>query len=205
MATYGLDVECPYTFDGTHFARWKNWMACNFKFISPQIWWIIDMGFSHVLDEKNATRAQKKYLHLDCQATNIIYQSLSDKIFGEIMYMKTTHDIWLYLNLIYGRVSDDDDEPKEEAHECVEHDHNLVIVADCSTSWSSDDDDDDRSTTSSLDKMDGDAPSDANDDSTLKVQSSHNSVIVEDCSTSWSSDDDNDSTSSSLDEIDGSS
>jgi hypothetical protein len=49
-------------------------------------------------------------------------------------------------------------------HECDEHDHNLVIVEDCSTSWSSDDDD--RSTTSSLDKMDGDAPSNANDDPT---------------------------------------
>ena len=80
--------------------------------------------------------------------------------------MKSAHDIWLYLNLIYGSVSNDDDEAtKEEAHECVELDHNLVIVEDCSTSWSSDDDDD-RSTTSSLDKMDGDAPSDANDDST---------------------------------------
>ena len=116
------------------------------------MWWMIDVGFSHALDEKNATQAQKKCLHLDCQAPNIIYQSLSDKIFGEIMYMKTVHDIWLYLNLIYGRVSDDDDdddEPKEEAHECVKHDHNLVIVEDCSISWSSDDDDD-RSTTSSL-------------------------------------------------------
>ena len=49
------------------------------------------------------------------------------------------------------------------AHEDVEHDHNLVIVEDCSTSWSSDDDD--RSTTSSLDKID-DATSVANDDAT---------------------------------------
>ena len=80
--------------------------------------------------------------------------------------MKTAHDIWLYLNLIYGRVSNDDydDESKEEAHENVEHDHNLVIVEDCSTSWSSDDDD--VTTTSSLDKIDDNAPSDANDDST---------------------------------------
>ena len=39
-------------------------------------------------------------------------------------------------------------------HECVEHDHNLVIVEDYSASWSSDDDD--RSTTSSLDKVDSD-------------------------------------------------
>jgi len=68
-----------------------------------------------------------------------------------------------YLNLIYGTFSNDDDEAtKEEAHECVEHDHNLVIVEDCSTLWSSDD----QSTTSSLDKVDDDASSDANDDAT---------------------------------------
>jgi hypothetical protein len=41
-----------------------------------------------------------------------------------------------------------------------------MIVEDCSTSWLSDDDDDDRSTTSSLDKIDGDALSDAHDDPT---------------------------------------
>ena len=78
--------------------------------------------------------------------------------------MKTTHDIWLYFNLIYERVSnvDDDESSKEEVHERVEHNHNLVIVEDCSTSWSSDDDDD--HTTRSLDKIDDDATSDANDD-----------------------------------------
>ena len=122
------------------------------------------MGFSHALDKKNATKAQKKCLHIDCQATNIFYQSMKDNIFGEIMYMKTAHDIWLYLNLIYGSVSNDDDDEPKEAHECVEHDHNLVIVEDCSTSWSSDDDD--LSTTRSLDKIDDDASSDAHDDTT---------------------------------------
>ena len=39
-----------------------------------------------------------------------------------------------------------------------------MIVEDCSTSWSSDDDDDD--TTRSLDKIDDDATSDANDGAT---------------------------------------
>ena len=53
------------------------------------------------------------------------------------------------------------EDPKEEVHECVELDHNLVIVEDCSTSWSSDDDGD--TTTRSLDKVDDDATSDAND------------------------------------------
>jgi hypothetical protein len=57
-----------------------------------------------------------------------------------------------------------EDEPKVEARECVEHDHNLVIVKDCFTSWSSDDDDE--ITTRSLDKVDADATSDAIDDDT---------------------------------------
>ena len=56
MAAYGLDVECPHIFDGTHFAQWRNWMQCNFKFISPQMWWMVDVGFSHVLDEDGLTR-----------------------------------------------------------------------------------------------------------------------------------------------------
>jgi hypothetical protein len=69
---------------------------------------------------------------------------------------------------------------------CVEHDHNLVIVEDCSTSWSSDDDD--RSTTCSLDKIDDDVSSDAIDDvtpCTLNGDDDHSSSVYEsDASTS---------------------
>jgi len=32
--------------------------------------------------------------------------------------------------------------PKVDAREDVEHDHNTVVVEDCSTSWSSEDEDD---------------------------------------------------------------
>jgi len=128
------------------------------------MWWIIDVSFSHVLDENNLTQAQEKCLDLEIQATNVLYRYMEDNIFGEIIDMKTTHEIWIYLNEKYRIVSnnDDDEDPKEETHENVEHDHNLVIVEDCSTLWSSDDDD--RSTISSLDKVDDDATSDAIDD-----------------------------------------
>ena len=34
-----------------------------------------------------------------------------------------------------GMVPNDDDKPKEEAHEDVEFIHNMVVVEDCSTSW----------------------------------------------------------------------
>jgi hypothetical protein len=98
------------------------------------MWWMVDVGFSHVLDEENLTQAQEKCLDLDIQATNIMYRSLDDCIFGKIIDMKTAHEIWSYLNEKYGMVSDDDDEPKKEAHEDVEHSRNSVIVEDCSTS-----------------------------------------------------------------------
>jgi hypothetical protein len=68
-------------------------MTCNFKFICPQTWWIVDVGFSQVSDRKNATQMQKKCLHLDYQATNIFYQSMKDSIFGEIMDMKSAQEI----------------------------------------------------------------------------------------------------------------
>ncbi|KAG0529790.1 hypothetical protein BDA96_05G127400 [Sorghum bicolor] len=129
------------------------------------MWWMVDVGFSHVLDEDDLTQAQEKCRDLDIQATNIMYRSLDDCIFGEIIDMKTAHEIWVFLNEKNRVISDDDDDMlKVEAHEDVEHDHNTVVVEDCSTSWSSDDDD--RSTTSSLDKIDDDATSEANDDTT---------------------------------------
>ncbi|KAG0525323.1 hypothetical protein BDA96_06G046000 [Sorghum bicolor] len=184
MAAYGLDVECPHIFDGTHFARWRNWMQCNFKFISPQMWWIVDVGFSCAIDKKVATQAQKKCLHLDCQATNIFYSSMKDNIFGEIMDMKSAHEIWVFLNEKYGMISKEDVVPNVEAHEDVEHDHNTMVVEDCSTSWSSEDDDD--HSTRSLDKDNDDATSDANDDATSCTLDDEDDGYESDASTSSS-------------------
>lgn len=184
MAACGLDIEYPHIFDGTHFARWRHWMQCNFKFISPQMWWIIDVGFSCAIDKKVATQAQKKCLHLDCQATNIFYSSMKDNIFCEIMNMKSAHEIWVFLNEKYGVISKEDVVPNVEAHEDVEHDHNTMVVEDCSTSWSSDGDDD--ATTRSIDKDDDDATSVANDDATSCTLDDEDYGYESDASTSSS-------------------
>ncbi|OQU84795.1 hypothetical protein SORBI_3004G124250 [Sorghum bicolor] len=159
MAAYGLDVECPHIFDGTHFARWRNWMQCNFKFISPQMWWNVDL-------------------------LTFFYSSMKDNIFGEIMDMKSAHEIWNYLNEKYGVISKEDDVPKVGANEDGEHDHNMVVVEDCSTSWSSDGDDD--ATTRSLDKDDDDATSDATDDATSCTLDDEDDGYESDASTSSS-------------------
>ena len=81
------------------------------------------------------------------------------------MDKKTAHEIWSYLNEKYGAPSDDHDDykTKEEVHEDDEHIHDMVVVEDCSTSWSSDNNDN-QSTTSSLDMIDDDDSSVANYD-----------------------------------------
>ena len=70
-------------------------------------------------------------------------------------------------------------------HECVEHDYNLMIVEDCSTLWSSDDNDD--TTTSSLDKCDDDATSDANDATSCTLDGDDDGSCPDDIATTSSS------------------
>jgi hypothetical protein len=89
----------------------------------------------------------------------------------------------MFLNEKYGAISNDD-EPKEEAHEDVQHDHNKVVVKDCSTSRSSEDDED--HTTCSLDKNDDNATSDASNDSTSCTLDGEDDGYESDASTSSS-------------------
>ena len=102
------------------------------------------------------------------------------------MDKETAHEIWSYLNETYGAASDDD-KPKEGVHEDDEHIHDMVIVEDCSTSWTSNDDDDDQSTTSSLDKVDDDDLSVANNDSTSSTLDGQIDSYTDDITTSSSS------------------
>jgi hypothetical protein len=154
-----------------HFAWWKHHILDYFRAKGPKFWWVVTSGLTHVLDHKNLTKAQNVLFELDFDAYLFLMDALSFELFYKVNHKGTAHELWESIKHTFGDSStwDDgkfkkEDEPKVEARECVEHDHSLVIMEDCSTSWSSDDDD--RSTTSSLDKIDDDASSDANDDAT---------------------------------------
>jgi hypothetical protein len=161
-----------HIFYGTNFARWKNHMLDHIPTKGPKLWWVVTSGLTHVLDHKNLTKSQKVLFEPDFDAYLFLMDVLSFELFYKVNHKGTTHELWESIKHTFDDSSTSDDgkfkksdEPKEVAHESVEHDHNLVIVEDCSTSWSSDDDE--RSTTSSLDKIDvDDASSDANDDAT---------------------------------------
>jgi hypothetical protein len=114
----------------------------------PKFWWVVTSGLTHVLDHKNLSKAQKVLFELDVDAFLYQIDALSFEMFDRVNHKGTAHELWESIKHTFGDSSiwDDgklkkEDEPKAEAHECVEHDHNLVIVEDCSTLWSSDDDD----------------------------------------------------------------
>jgi hypothetical protein len=141
-------------------------MLHHFHAKGPKFWWIVTSGLTHVLDHRSLTKAQRVLFELDAHACFYLMDAFSIDLMKRINYVGTAREIWESIKHTFGDSSTWDDgkfkeDPKEE-HECVEHDHNLVIVEDCSTSWSSDDDD---TTIRSLDKID-DATSDAHDDST---------------------------------------
>ncbi|OQU81320.1 hypothetical protein SORBI_3006G040550 [Sorghum bicolor] len=159
MASSGIDDCETHIFDGTNFALWKNHMLDHFRAKGPKFWWIVTNGLTHNLDHKFLTKAQKVLFELDYEAYCHLMKSLSFELFDRINSKGTAYEMWESIKHTFGDSSTWDDgkfkkeEPKVEIHEDVEHDHNKVVVEDCSTSWSSEDEDDgyesDASTSSS--------------------------------------------------------
>jgi hypothetical protein len=167
-------------------------MLDHFRALGPKFWWIIVVGFSHDLDRcGNRTQAQKDCRTLDAQAKFYLIKALNVEIFDKVIGLTSAHSMWMALKHHYGDSSvwDDgkfkkDDHIVMEVHEDVEHDHNEVVVEDCSTSRSSDDKDD--HTTISLDKSDDNATSDASNDSTPCTLDGEDDGYESDASTSSS-------------------
>ena len=122
-------------------------MLDHFRAKGPKFWWIVTSGLTHVLDHRNLTKAQRVLFELDAHACCYLMDALSFELMKRINYVGTAREIWESIKHTFDDSSTWDDgkfkkeEPKEVMNECVKHDHNLVIVEDCSTSWSNDDDD----------------------------------------------------------------
>jgi hypothetical protein len=117
-------------------------MLDHFCAMCPKELWIIIVGFSRdALDKSNLTQAQKDCLQLDTRAQYYLTCALHEDIFRCVWDLESAHDMWMALQAFFGdsSISHDgkfkkEDDHKEEVHECVEHDNDLVIVEDCSTS-----------------------------------------------------------------------
>jgi hypothetical protein len=56
-------VEVPHL-DENDFISWKSQMSSYLHEINLQVWWMIDIGLSHTLEDCPQTQGQKKYLYL---------------------------------------------------------------------------------------------------------------------------------------------
>jgi hypothetical protein len=43
-------VEVPH-FNGTNFVLWKSQMSSYLREMNPQVWWMVDVGLSHALED----------------------------------------------------------------------------------------------------------------------------------------------------------
>jgi hypothetical protein len=48
--------------------------------MNPQVWWLVDVGFSHALEDCSQTQAQEKCLYLEVHASKHLSSALSSKI-----------------------------------------------------------------------------------------------------------------------------
>jgi hypothetical protein len=67
-------------FDGTNFVSWKTQMYSYLCEMNTQVWWMVDVAISHVLEDYPQTQVQKKCLYLEDYASNALSSVLSVEI-----------------------------------------------------------------------------------------------------------------------------
>jgi hypothetical protein len=66
--------------------------------MNPQVWWMIDVGLSHALEDCPQTQAQNKYLYLEVHVSNVLSSALSAEIKDNI---KMEYDLLERENLFW--------------------------------------------------------------------------------------------------------
>jgi hypothetical protein len=102
-------VEVPH-FDGTNFVLWKSQMSSYLREMNPQVWWMVDVGFSHALEDCRQTQGQTKCLYFEAHASNILSSALSAEIKDEIEMeyglLERANLLWKTLEEMFGSSND---------------------------------------------------------------------------------------------------
>jgi hypothetical protein len=59
-------------------------MSSYLREMNPQVWWMVDIGISHTLEDCPQTQGQKKCLYLEARVSIALYSVLSAEIKDEI-------------------------------------------------------------------------------------------------------------------------
>jgi hypothetical protein len=64
-------------FNGSNFVSWKSQLSSYLHEMNPQVWWMVDVCFSHALEDCPQTQAQEKCLYLEAYVSKALSSALS--------------------------------------------------------------------------------------------------------------------------------
>src|SRR3990170_1279625 len=102
MSTRGLGFSDTLSFDGTNFDVWVIRMLNLFRVMDPNLERIVDMGFSLPKDPQRLSLEDEKNSYLNAQASNVLFDSLSNVVIFQLMPFRDAHELWTKLQDKYG-------------------------------------------------------------------------------------------------------
>ena len=113
MSTRGLGFSHTLSFDGTNFDVWVIRMLNLFRVMDPNLERIVDMGFSPPKDPQRLSLEDEKNTYLNAQASNVLFDALSNVVIFQLMPFQDAHELWTKLQDKYGmsKICKDDRSP----------------------------------------------------------------------------------------------
>ena len=113
MSTRGLGFSDTLSFDGTNFDVWVIRMLNLFRVMVPNLERIVDMGFSPPKDPQRLSLEDEKNSYLNAQASNVLFDALSNVVIFQLMPFRDAHELWTKLQDKYGvsKICGDDCSP----------------------------------------------------------------------------------------------
>ena len=102
MSTRGLGFSDTLSFDGTNFDVWVIRMLNLFRVMDPNLERIVDMGFSPPKDPQRLSLEDEKNSYLNAQASNVLFNALSNVVIFQLMPFQDAHELWTKLQDKYG-------------------------------------------------------------------------------------------------------
>ena len=140
MSARGLVHDDTLIFDATNYNVWKIHMLDYFRDLNPLIERFLDMGFSPPKDSQNLSLEDEKNSYLDAQATNVLFDVVSNVVVFSIMPFWSAHELWTKLQEKYdvSKITEDDcipstsgsDEFSSTSPRCVKTQGNDMVSGD---------------------------------------------------------------------------
>src|SRR5664279_6612183 len=97
MSSSGLVHNDTFIFDGTNYDVWRIRMLNIFRVMDPNIERILDMSFSLPKDPKRLSLEDDKNSYLNAQASNVLFNTLSDVVIMSVFPFRNAHELWTNL------------------------------------------------------------------------------------------------------------